>query len=331
MNITKKLRFFSLVIAIAVILSILPIQASAATDGENYANALSDFAMFLGIFQGTDSEYELDQGITRREASVMLVRMLGAEDKALSEVNDTPFKDLDDSAKPYVGWLYKHGLVKGITPNLFDPDSLITYQQYFVMLLRCLGYDDGSDFEYAQTREFLLSTVYKPDDEWYMYKIFDDENDVVFLRGDCVLLSLQALQWKLKNNSGYLADKLVLEGVFSEEEFVNLFKNMCDDIGLDRNGHIVWVYYNWHMSIPQLVLSSLGLSSECYIAAVSANSEIIFAVDEDGITWDVDRNTFERVRKVAEQPSVCIEWAYTLGTIGYQEQDMNRDAFYFFD
>lgn len=148
MKTIKKLMLFSFVLMTAAIFSSTSKQVSAASENEIYANTLAQ----LGLFRGTGIGYELERELTRTEAAVMLVRLLGAEKKALSETYDTPFTDVRDWAKPYVGWLYKHGMVKGIAPDQFGSDSRMTYQQYFILLLRCLDYDDGTDFEYAKTR-----------------------------------------------------------------------------------------------------------------------------------------------------------------------------------
>ena len=72
-------RMVRLLVLSAVLASALAISAFAA-DFTHCADALHE----LGLFQGTESGYELDRAPSRVEAGVMLVRLLGAEEDALA-------------------------------------------------------------------------------------------------------------------------------------------------------------------------------------------------------------------------------------------------------
>ncbi|NLD87238.1 MAG: hypothetical protein GX633_03155, partial [Clostridiales bacterium] len=63
-----------------------------------YADALKA----MGLFRGTNSGYELDRAATRVEAIVMLIRILGEENNALSFKGTHPFTDVPSWANCYV-------------------------------------------------------------------------------------------------------------------------------------------------------------------------------------------------------------------------------------
>ena len=98
-------RRLAIVLAVAAILAV----SAFAADFTHCADALHD----LGLFQGTDSGYDLDRAPTRAEAAAMLVRLLGAEEEAQAmESYTAPFTDVRDWAKPYVQYLYDNGLTE---------------------------------------------------------------------------------------------------------------------------------------------------------------------------------------------------------------------------
>lgn len=67
----------------------------------------------------------LDETATRAEGAAMLVRLLGAEDKAFERNHLHPFTDVPDWADPYVGYLYQNGLTIGIGNNLYGSSAPI--------------------------------------------------------------------------------------------------------------------------------------------------------------------------------------------------------------
>lgn len=115
---------------------------------DNCAEALED----MGLFQGSDTGYELDRVLTRGEAAAMLVRMLGAEDEALAENYEHPFTDLVGWESPYVGYMYAKGLTGGATADTYNPRGECSLQMYAAFILRALGY--GDDFAYADAVNF---------------------------------------------------------------------------------------------------------------------------------------------------------------------------------
>lgn len=90
-------QWFRTVLAGALLAGSLTVAAAAA----NYT-ACAEHLKDLGLFEGTAQGYELDRAPTRGEAVAMLVRLLGAEQNALTLEYSAPFTDLQNWEKPYV-------------------------------------------------------------------------------------------------------------------------------------------------------------------------------------------------------------------------------------
>ena len=79
------------------------------------------------MYRGTDTGFELDRAPKRSEAAVMLVRLYGAEEEALSLYEAGliahPFEDVSGWAAPYLAWLYSEGLVRGVSETRYGAGS----------------------------------------------------------------------------------------------------------------------------------------------------------------------------------------------------------------
>ena len=194
-------RLTKLLVLTLALAALLTVSAFAA-DFTHCADALND----LGLFQGTDSGYDLDRAPTRAEAGAMLVRLLGAEDEALKmEEYTAPFTDVRDWAKPYVQYLYDNGLTNGKSETIFGYSDKCTAQQYATFLLRALGYSDAEngDFTYAKAMDFAREKGVVD------YANCDEKN---FLRDDVVAMSYTALATAPKSGEADLLTKLVKDG-----------------------------------------------------------------------------------------------------------------------
>ncbi|NLB29464.1 MAG: hypothetical protein GX823_04480 [Clostridiales bacterium] len=160
------------------------------------AVAAADALFELGLFRGRDANedgtpnYALDDGLTRHEAVTMLVRLLGKENDALVGEWETPFADVADWAKPYVGYAYENGITNGISETEFGGDSAASASMYLTYVLRALGYDSNSDFAWDAAWELtdeleITAGQYGADSQ--------------FLRGDAVVVSSNALEVTVKD------------------------------------------------------------------------------------------------------------------------------------
>lgn len=172
--------------------------------------AIAEELAAVGMFRGTANGYELDRAPTRAEATIMLVRLYGAEEEtaaayAAGEIA-CPFSDVSAYASPYVAWLYAKGVVKGVTETSFGSQRACGLANYTAFLLRALGYQDGVDFRYADALSFA---------EAHGLKTSDIAGET-FTRDNLVLMTCRGLGAKLKGEQDphgkILSMKLLEEG-----------------------------------------------------------------------------------------------------------------------
>ena len=174
---------------------ILPVSAADAR------NAAADRLYSLGLFNGVgvnadgSPDYALERGLSRQEAVTMLVRLLGAEQEALAGGYAVPFADVDDWARPYVGYAYANGLTNGLSDTVFGGAQPVTATQYLTFVLRAIGYSSGSQFDWASAWK-LTDTLGITDGK------YSARNNEDFLRGDAVLVSAGALEAMMADGSG---------------------------------------------------------------------------------------------------------------------------------
>lgn len=187
----------------------------------------AEFLHALGLFRGTEEGYALDRSMTRSEAAVMLVRLLGQENAALTQSPSHPFTDVPQWASPYVGWLWTNGLTKGASATTFGSSNSVTAKQYLMFLSRALYGPDVADDYWEAGWGFDLTALQQSLDQ------------AGFLRRDAVSLSVLAL-------SGYtdtgdtLAARLLKEGAISEDDFCAAApKVYVSDWGTTEDGRLL--------------------------------------------------------------------------------------------
>lgn len=132
----------------------------------------------------------------------MLVRLLGKEDEALAGDWNTPFTDVADWAKPYVGYAYANGLTAGVSQTRFGSESSVTAAQFLTFVLRALGYESGKDFSWDSAWT-LTDTLGMTSGQ------YNAKTNGSFLRADAALVSVFALSTVGK------AGKTLYETIFS--------------------------------------------------------------------------------------------------------------------
>lgn len=145
-------KYLSLFLAVCLLCGMLVMPVSAATTTElNAADALYS----LGLFLGTNKGYELNNSLTREQSAMLLVRMLGALETAEAGSYTHPFTDVAPWASKVVAYAYANEYVKGYSATKYGGADTVTDFQYLTIVLRVLGYTDGSenpDFYYRTSR-----------------------------------------------------------------------------------------------------------------------------------------------------------------------------------
>ena len=195
------MRRFLTLLGTTLLLSAALCVGASASDYDAVAEDLSE----IGMFRGTANGFELDRAPTRSEAAIMLVRLYGAEEEAAAAYEageiSHPFTDVGETAAPYVAYLYTNGITNGTSATTFGTGAC-TAQNYVVFLLRALGYEDGTDFQYADALTFAQEKGF------YNPLMFSG----TFLRDDLAAVTYQALGTDLKDGSTYLLKSLIDSG-----------------------------------------------------------------------------------------------------------------------
>lgn len=204
--------------SVTVLATVVLATSAFASKYDSSAQALKD----IGLFNGSDSGFDLDRAPTRTEAAVMLVRLLEAENVAKTQYASgkitNPFTDVDDWAAPYVAWLYKYGLAKGVSDTAFGATGQCTAKMYCTFVLRSLGYSDaeGGDFTFDEAEYAAV----------YLGLYDSDDVGDTFLRDDVVAISYRALAANLNNSSTCLLEKLISDGAISETSAATLLSKV---------------------------------------------------------------------------------------------------------
>ncbi len=193
-----KKRVFSCALALTLILTFIPTAYAVSEEATQAAQALYELGLFSGVGNNADGtpNFDLDRTPTRQEAITMLVRLLGKEDVAKNEIWDIPFIDVDDWARPYIGYAYNNGLTSGISENAFGANDAVTASQYLTFILRALGYESGIDFQWDSAWE-LSDQIGLTDGQFN----FETAN---FTRRDVAIVSNNALDVWYKDGSATL-------------------------------------------------------------------------------------------------------------------------------
>lgn len=300
-------KMYAGILAILLLISIIPIGYAASNDAVDAANALYELGLFKGT--GTDENgnpiYALDRAPTRYEAVTMLVRLLGKENEAVSGTWNTPFTDVTDWSKPYVGYAYAHGLTAGTSGTTYGGDNLTTVSQYLTFVLRALGYSSSTDFQWDKA--WTLSDQIGITGGRY------NDDTTNFIRGDAAIISFNALSCKLKNSNFTLVRKLYDDGAIrlydtiqdvglsnaTGLEIIDTPKNLRTDT---KNGkvYLVWdapkqtvTSYDVYVSTEQNGPYTLFFTPST--AYVSLESSVIYTLESEttyyfkirAIRWDI--------------------------------------------
>ncbi len=205
-------KTIALILALVLMCSTLIMSASAAEMiyAEKCAKALNSLGLVKGT-SATELKFELDREPTRAEALVMFIRILGEEDEALAFEGANPFTDVPEWADKYVGYAAEKGYTKGVTATTFNPNGIANCNMYLTFMLRAFGYSDtAGDFKWDRATEKAWSVGF------YFPEGIDKDN---FLRADVVSVSWLAMPCKLKGGEQTLSEKLIADGIFTEEAY----------------------------------------------------------------------------------------------------------------
>ena len=220
-------KIISLLLALVLCVSIAAPVFAASETAIAIADTLYMYGLFKGVGNNADGSpnYDLDRGLTRAEAVTLLVRLLGKDAAATAGTHSTPFNDVPEWAKPYVGYAYANGLTNGVSDTSFGSGDSVSATQYLTFMLRALGYESGVDFQWDAA--WILSDELKITSGQY-------GKDTEFLRSDAVIVSYYSIFVEKKGTGRYLHniifDSLASEANPAHPERVNDYENGKNDV-----------------------------------------------------------------------------------------------------
>ena len=211
-----KKTLFRLFLTLLTVLCLTPAALAADDNASEAAQTLYELGLFRGTGTNDDGTpvFALEQTPTRNQAVIMLVRLLGKEQEALNGSWTLPFTDVPagSTAWPYIGYAYANGLTNGTTATTYSGTNPIRANQYITFVLRAMGYVSGEDFE--------VGTAWELSDALGITKgRYNAANTADFIRADVASISANALSASLKGGEQALADKLMAEDVFTQEQY----------------------------------------------------------------------------------------------------------------
>jgi uncharacterized protein YkwD len=156
----------------------------------------------LGIYKGDENgNLNLNNSLTRAELAVILTRLNIAENANTSEETvknsrGAPFDDVPAWALGYVTFCWQLNLMNGVSATKFDPNGKVNPKMVCTVMLRWLGYKDGSDWTYDTSVEKAKSLSLTPTSGMVA-------TDAQTLRGDVAIVISKAI--KARGGTGNVA------------------------------------------------------------------------------------------------------------------------------
>jgi len=145
----------------------------------------------------------------------MFLRLIGEEQYALNYPGSgITFADVPEWALPYVAYAYDKGYTKGQEIDsqwrvVFGSEQSLAARDYMTLLLRALGYVEGSTFNWESAiSDARTLGVLTPGEAMLL-------TEKPFLRAQVAYLSYMALSAQTAGEGGTLLDRLISSGAIS--------------------------------------------------------------------------------------------------------------------
>lgn len=318
-------RILSLLLALTLCVGLAVPALAASDEAVAAADRLNALGLFNGVGNNADGtpNYDLDRAPTRMEAVTLLVRLLGKGAEAESGNWTTPFTDVADWAKPYVGYAYANDLTAGTSATTFSGTDTVSATQYLTFVLRALGYSSDSDFQWNKAWE-LTDTLGITNGEYGAAS--------AFTRGDAVLVSANALDAKLKDGSKTLLEAIEEALASAPTTPVEPATPTTDSVTL--NGTATWLVgdtarpgYSKQLESP--LTTTIERISD-YEAIITWQTDFLWTNDEvTSYTYSIryEDDTEQMLSFVASYSYSKYSGMDMGAGIGHIFDDMDRDAF----
>lgn len=138
----KRIITFFLILTIVLSWTATSLAAAQTTQDQK-TTALKD----LGIASGIPS-FDLTKNLTKVDAVVMYLRLLGKDSEAKISTYKNPFKDVPTWASKYIAYANSKGLASGTSKTTFGSNYAVTSEQFLTFMLKALGYNDNANGDF---------------------------------------------------------------------------------------------------------------------------------------------------------------------------------------
>jgi len=212
----KHIPIIILLIVISAFLAIGTANAAPyVQDASDAADKLYTLGLLNGVGTNTDGspDFALDRPVTRAEAIVIVVKLIGKETEALECTTAAPYVGVPGWAAPYVGFAYCNDLLKSVCNTFYGAGNYLSAGELARMLHQAVRY----------VTEIDLS----PDDTSVLASGAESAGKggntgaPAFLRGDMTLTALNALSTSHSDSDKTLCSWLIDAGVISRSAAIN--------------------------------------------------------------------------------------------------------------
>ncbi len=196
-------KLLAVIVAICVLATFtVPAFAEETTAAKTDAEIATELGVILGEGGGVTADYLASQP-TRLQGAIMFLRLKGLEGAAKAFTGTDNFEDVsvvNDTNKAILAYLKANPDLgfQGVGNNTFAPLKEMTAKEYYKILLVALGYEENTDFTWANVLSFAASKG--------LTKLIDNEK---FTVNDLCIGTVEALKATVKGGTDTLIAKLV--------------------------------------------------------------------------------------------------------------------------
>lgn len=152
---------FGIMVALCFMVSSMAIHAVTIVDTVENQKKAGELLKEINIIKGTSLGLEEEKTLTREQAIVILLRMLGLEEEAQNFPSYLQFSDVPAThwSAPYVNYAYTKGITNGIGNGKFGLGQVVNKKSMASYMLRALGHtaDWSSEDIMGKARKFGIT------------------------------------------------------------------------------------------------------------------------------------------------------------------------------
>ncbi len=223
---------------------------------------------YLGLISGTGVnanggvEFALNRGLSRLEAAVFAVRLMGAEKTAERASLPHPYVDVPEWASDYVGYMYNRGLLSYIGDRQFNPNGAVTSNEFMSYVLYALGYR-------MKQGDYTLINAASLAKKAGIGTVSEDQP---LTRGGACIAMYNALRATVKNSEKLLSNQLVEREVISYQDAIFLLWSK-DKTETEKFMNAMGYGMQWIVPDGYYTITSAEGGKNLNVAATGANSD----------------------------------------------------------